>query len=90
MSCRIAFASLIVLLPAIALAADPPAAQTGASPAPPDPNRRICRRVDDIQWRTGGGRVCKTQREWDRLARQTSEDLEHFRQPPNITISNVH
>ena len=75
---RIAFVTLVALAPAAALAFDPPAAQPEPNARQPDPHRRVCRTIDDPQWRTGSGRVCKSREEWDRLARQTEDDVDHF------------
>ena len=59
---------------AAALLADPPAPPAAANAHQRDPNRRVCRRVEDAMWRTGSGSVCKTQADWDRIARQNDDD----------------
>jgi hypothetical protein len=77
---RIAFVALVALSPASALA-DPPAGRAGPHARQPDPNRRVCRGIEDSGWRTGGGRVCKTQADWDRIARQNDDDYQAAMRP---------
>ena len=82
----LALVALLALSPAAALAVDPPAAT--ADRAQPNPNRRVCRPVQDTGWRTGSGRICKSQADWDRIARQNREDYERTISPPTITLNS--
>jgi hypothetical protein len=84
---KIALAALVALLPAAALA-DPPATRPGSSTRQTDPNRRVCRVIGDTAWRTGSGRVCKTQAEWDRIARQNADDYDRVIGQPTITLND--
>jgi hypothetical protein len=83
---KITLAALVALLPAAALA-DPPATRPGTA-RQPDPNRRVCRLIGDTGWRTGTGRVCKTQADWDRIARQNADDYDRVIGQPTITLND--
>jgi hypothetical protein len=47
---------------------------TATSPAL-DPNKRICKTIKTTGSRLGGKRLCATRAEWDRIERETQEDV---------------
>jgi hypothetical protein len=51
-------------------------ATTQADPNAPDPNKVICKRQQVTGTRLGNTKICMTQKEWDDLAHQTSQDMQ--------------
>jgi hypothetical protein len=51
-------------------------ATTPADPNAPDPDKVICKRQQVTGTRLGNTKICMTQKEWDDLAHQTSQDLQ--------------
>jgi opacity protein-like surface antigen len=43
-----------------------------------DPNKRICRTIDETGSRLNKSRACHTQAEWDELRRQTKQKIENI------------
>ena len=65
----------LLVLPAVVTAADEPAAKINTkTQAKDDPNRLICRRMEDTGRLAGGRRVCYTKADWDRLAERTRNE----------------
>jgi hypothetical protein len=71
-----------------AQAGDQPSAQPAADahngavasskPAKPDPQDRVvCRQEEETGSRLGGHRICHTNREWDQIARDSGDMLNH-------------
>lgn len=63
----------LLVVPAVVTAADEPAAKSRTQ-AKDDPNRLICRRMEDTGRLAGGRRVCLTRADWDRLAERSRND----------------
>ena len=55
-----------------------PAQPAAAGQNGPPVNER-CQIIQDIQWRTGGNRVCMSKEKWDRVARETQRELDEMR-----------
>ncbi len=84
----------VTVLSICAAAADPqttsstPSAVT-AQPAPAansDPNKMVCKNTPaKIGSRIGGGRECRTQREWDDITAQNQREIEKMQASGNLS-----
>jgi hypothetical protein len=54
-----------------------PAAATATTPVKHknDPDAIICKRIEELGSRLGGGKVCQTRAEWDQQSRDSEDDL---------------
>ena len=67
------------------------AAQAVASPAPAAPavkEKKVCQTAEDVSSRIRYQRICKTQREWDAIAKQTQDDLNSSRNDRGVAPNN--
>ena len=71
--CLVAAGLSLLVVPAVVTAADEPAAKTKTQ-SKDDPNRVICRRMEDTGRLAGGRRVCHTKADWDLLAERAQRD----------------
>jgi hypothetical protein len=62
-------------------------AVAAASPAAPDPNRKVCK-AEVVTGTHMVGRVCKTQAEWDLQSQQTSRWLDQTRDGEGLTTNH--
>jgi hypothetical protein len=46
---------------------------TTAPATPVDPDKKICKTIEETGSRLGGTRECRTQAEWDRIAAETQQ-----------------
>lgn len=68
------------LLPEDAVAAEPEPDQAAVEASP---DRRVCRRVQVTGSRVKE-RVCRTQRDWDRLTEESNETVDQVRERGNV------
>ena len=75
-----------MLLLLIAAAAQAVAAPSPAAPAAKE--KKVCQTAEDVSSRIRYQRVCKTQSEWDAIAKQTQDDLNSSRNDRGIAPNN--
>jgi len=74
---------LLLLIAAAAQAVAPP-----SPPAPPAKEKKVCQTAEDVSSRIRYQRICKTQGEWDAIAKQTQDDLNSSRNDRGVAPNN--
>jgi hypothetical protein len=75
---------LLIIAAAVQTAVPAPAAPATA----PAKEKKVCQTAEDVSSRIRYQRVCKTQSEWDAIAKETQADLESSRNDRGTAPNN--
>jgi len=75
---------LLIIAAAVQTAVVAPAAPSAA----PVKEKKVCQTAEDVSSRIRYQRVCKTQSEWDAIAKETQADLESSRNDRGVAPNN--